>query len=124
MVYSDQQYYISAIHNHPRDMKVLILEDSYSTMAEPDEGRDIWQGFKKLDKADQARAMAVMDWIANRVLARRPDVAIPCAYRTLEEWNGQLQAYGYKVLKTQFIGFPENRDIHTPQSLLVAKTWQ
>ena len=65
--------------------------------------------------------MSVYDWVANRVLAQREKVPIPCAYRTLEEWSNILEKKGFKTVMQKFIGFPNDRDINSPQSLIVAE---
>jgi len=72
-----------------------------------------------LDSSERKIVMSTYDWIANRILARRKSVPIPFGYRTLEDWQKLCKEIGYKTIDKVFIGFPDKRDINTPQSLLI-----
>lgn len=63
--------------------------------------------------------MAIYDWVANRILAKREKVPMPFSYRDLEMWVSLTEKIGFTTITKRFIGFPDNRDINTPQSLLI-----
>jgi SAM-dependent methyltransferase len=120
MPYDEQESYLKKLFSHLKTGgTVVILEDSYSEKLKPEFGEDIWKEFMKLSADERRKVMSFYDWIANRVLAKRYAEPIPCTYRTLEEWSKIGEKIGFKTFKTIFIGFPDNRDINTPQSLIV-----
>lgn len=122
MQYDEQERYISYIHqNLKQGARLIVLEDSYSTTLQPENGVNRYKEFMKWSEGERKNIMSVYDWVANRVLAQREKVPIPCAYRTLEEWSEFLEQKGFKILTQKFIGFPEHRDINTPQSLIVCE---
>jgi len=100
--------------------RLIILEDSYSTILKPENGANIYRSFMKFGPKDRQNIMGIFDWVANKILAQRHKATIPFTYRTLEEWKKVLIKKGFIVVKEKFIGFPANRDINTPQSLIVA----
>lgn len=97
----------------------MVLEDSYSTELPPENDIGVYDFFMKFNEDDRRKIMGVYDWVANKVLAQRDKVDIPLTYRTLEEWEKLFMDIGFKIIKKKFIGFPEKRDINTPQSLLI-----
>lgn len=122
MGYDEQERYLGYIcENLKKDAMVVILEDSYSEVFSPENGIDKYEKFMEWNVEQRKKIMSVYDWVANRVLAQREKEPIPCSYRTLEQWNNVLEKSGFKVIKQKFIGFPSNRDINTPQSLIVAQ---
>ena len=122
MEYDEQERYLGYIHENLKiGAKIVVLEDSYSTDLVPENGADKYKGFMEWNPNQRKNIMSVYDWVANRVLAQREKVPIPCAYRTLEEWSNILEKKGFKTVMQKFIGFPNDRDINSPQSLIVAE---
>jgi SAM-dependent methyltransferase len=118
----EQERYLEYIYDKLKPgATVVVLEDSYSDTLAPERGADKYERFMKWNVEDRQKIMSVYDWVANRVLAQRENVPIPCAYRTLEGWRCLLEKKGFKIITQKFIGFPDSRDINTPQSLLVAR---
>lgn len=122
MKYDEQERYLDYIRNSlPRGAKILILEDSYSTHLIPENGKEIYNQFMKWEPEERKKIMSIYDWVANRILAQRSNVPMPFTYRTLEDWNALLDKHGFKTIVQKFIGFPNNRDVNTPQCLIVAR---
>jgi len=122
MNYNEQARYLSNTYSLMKTgSRMIILEDSYAENLSPRSGKNTYASFMKLSTSERKVVMSTYDWIANRILARRKNVPIPFGYRTLEEWENLCKAIGYKIVKKVFIGFPANRDINTPQSLLIAE---
>ncbi len=120
MNYETQPKYLEEIFEISNvGSRLIILEDSYSEQISPRNGQSIHNSFMKLDSSERKTVMSVYDWIANRMLARRKSTPIPFGYRTLEEWQNLCEGIGYKTIEKVFIGFPNKRDINTPQSLLI-----
>ncbi len=120
MQYPEQERYLKNIVSKMKNGSLLIvLEDSYSQTLTPEHGEERWKAFMALGTKDRKIAMSVYDWIANRVLAQRKYVPIPFAYRTMEEWIELCRNIGLSLKSKKFIGFPEQRDINTPQGLMV-----
>ncbi len=121
MSFAEQESYLRLIHeNIPLGCSLVVLEDGYSAESLPLHGAGLCKIFFALPAEDRQKIMSFYDWIANRVLARRSLVPIPCTYRTLEEWKELFIRLGYEVSKETFIGFPQKRDICTPQIAFVA----
>lgn len=122
MPYIEQKEYVRNLYSFmPYESKMIILEDSYSENLAPIYGMDRYTGFMHLSKKERKQAMSFYDWIANRVLAKRARVPITFSYRTLEEWESFFKEIGFSVIHKKFIGFPNKRDINTPQSLIVVE---
>ena len=122
MDYGEQSRYLKEIFKIINiGSRLIILEDSYAEKLPPRNGKIIYDSFIKLNSSERKIVMSVYDWIANRILARRKSVAIPFGYRTLEEWQNLCEGIGYKTIEKVFIGFPDKRDINTPQSLLIVE---
>lgn len=120
MEFDEQKRYLEYIYKIMKNgSRAIILEDSYSTVLTPENGTDLYNQFISLSVGDRTKAMSVYDWIANRVLAQRNKVPIPFGYRTVEKWESLFAEVGFKKVSEEFIGFPENRDINTPQSIMV-----
>lgn len=116
----EQKKYISLVFSNMKaGSKLVILEDAYSETLPPENGLEKYEQFMKWDKESRKKIMSVYDWIANRVLAQREDVPVTFTYRTMEEWIELFESVGFKCQSRKFIGFPDERDINTPQSLMV-----
>jgi ubiquinone/menaquinone biosynthesis C-methylase UbiE len=120
MRYDEQMRYLRMLFGVMKSgSKIIILEDSYSERLSPEGGEDRWRAFMKWSEDDRRKIMSVYDWVANRVLAQREHVPIPFGYRTMEDWIKVCEEVGFKLVKKKFIGFPGQRDINTPQSLMI-----
>lgn len=121
MEYAEQERYLQTLYSALESRaRFVILEDSYSDTLTPENGEQVYKDFMHWDKDKRRSIMGAYDWVANRILEQRDKVPMPFTYRTVEEWSSLLSKVGFTVAKAKFIGFPENRDINTPQSLLVA----
>lgn len=122
MNYEEQSRYLKEIFKIINNgSRLIILEDSYSEELLPRSGKIIYDSFMELNSSERKIVMSIYDWIANRILARRKSVPIPFGYRTLEEWQNLCEGIGYKTIEKVFIGFPDKRDINTPQSFLIVE---
>lgn len=122
MKYKEQKKYLTAIFKSLKeDSTLVVLEDSYAETLTPENGKDIYKSFMKWDEEDRYKIMGTLDWTANIVLGQKAQMPVPFSYRTLEGWKELIEEVGFEVTKTRFLGFPDNRDIDTPQSILVAK---
>lgn len=122
MDYDEQLRYLTDIHKNIKNgSRIIILEDAYSEKLKPINGKVVYNKFMKLNSSEKKIVMSTYDWIANRILARRKHVPIPFSYRTLEDWQKLCEKIGYKTIDKIFIGFPNKRDINTPQSLLIVE---
>lgn len=122
MEYEQQERYLSQLFAAlRRGATVVVLEDSYAETLPPETGQEQYESFMALSAGDREKVMGALDWIANRVLSMRTTMPVPFAYRTLEGWRELFERIGFTVQKTRFLGFPEKRDINTPQSLLLAE---
>lgn len=118
MNYEEQIRYLALIYkNIPQRTTLTIVEDAFSTTLAPLEGPTRYEAFKKLLHEERKAVMSIYDWIANRILAQRSKIPIPFAYRTLEEWITLCEKAGFTIKEKKFIGFPNQRDINTPQSI-------
>ena len=122
MSYNKQIKYLKILYEKiKKGVEITILEDSFSKKLKPSIGLKKYHDFKQLSAKKQGLVMSFYDWVANRMLAQRSKVPIPFAYRTLEEWENLCKKVGFKIKTKRFIGFPDKRDIDTPQSLLIIK---
>ncbi len=122
MEHDEQERYVGYLYKVLKPgAQLVILEDSYSTELSPENDIGVHDSFMKFNEEDRYKIMGVYDWVANKVLAQRYKVNIPMTYRTLEEWEKLFSNNGFKILRKKFIGFPNNRDINTPQSLLIVR---
>ncbi len=122
MKHDEQDQYITYLHKTLLPgAHLVILEDSYSTNLSPENDTNVYHTFMKFGEDDRRKIMGIYDWIANKVLAQRDRVETPFTYRSLEEWEKLFAESGFSVVKKKFIGFPDKRDINTPQSLLILK---
>jgi ubiquinone/menaquinone biosynthesis C-methylase UbiE len=120
MEFGEQERYLQSIHKILKPgARVVLLEDSYSETLSPENGQRRCDAFMKWSSEDRRNIMTVFDWMANRVLEQRYDVPVPGSYRTLEEWCKVFETSGFRTIAKKFIGFPDKRDINTPQSILV-----
>lgn len=117
-----QKRYLRALYEVLGEGSVMvILEDAYSEIIPPESGLESWEEFKTWDIEDRQKIMGAYDWIANRVFSMRSSMPVPFTYRTVEDWTGLFEDIGFTVTKSRFLGFPENRDVNTVQSILVVK---
>lgn len=122
MEYEEQKRYIESLHKALKPGTIIVvLEDSYAETIPPESGKSRYTDFMKNNKEDRRKIMGVLDWIANRVFSMRTSMPVPFAYRTLEEWGGVFEEAGFKTVKMRFLGFPDDRDINNPQSLIVLR---
>ncbi|MEK7639471.1 MAG: class I SAM-dependent methyltransferase [Patescibacteria group bacterium] len=122
MEYEEQKRYLVALHKVLKPgATVVVLEDSYSETLPPESGKERYEKFMQRNHEDRHKIMGALDWIANRIFSMRTTMPVPFAYRTLENWKKVFGDAGFTVPKTRFLGFPDNRDINTPQSVLVAR---
>ena len=120
MEYEEQERYIRYLFDSlPPNSQVVILEDAYAEFLSPENGVDKSEAFMKWNLEERKQIMSVYDWVANCVLAQRGKVPIPFAYRTLEKWEELFKNIGFSIASHKYIGFPDRRDINTPQSLFV-----
>ncbi|MCR4279118.1 MAG: class I SAM-dependent methyltransferase [Candidatus Zambryskibacteria bacterium] len=122
MEYEQQKRYIGSLYKALKTGAVIVaLEDSYSETLPPEAGQKRYEDFMKWDKENRQKIMGVLDWIANRIFSMRLSMPVPFAYRTLEDWKQVFEEAGFETLKMRFLGFPDDRDINNPQSLLVIR---
>lgn len=120
MKHAEQERYLKSLHRLlGAGTKVIILEDSYSATLTPINGLGLAKSFARLRDKDKTDIMFVYCWVANRILAQRGKVPTPSGFRTLEEWKSLFKRLGFGIERESFIGFPDRRDINTPQSLMV-----
>ncbi len=118
--FQKQAKYLEAMHDAlPSGATLLLLEDSYSMILKPEQGVERHNIFMKLSLSDRLAIMGIYDWFANRVFCMRTQTPVPFAYRTIEEWGEIGTQAGFTHLKSQFIGYPANFDVHTPRALIV-----
>ncbi len=122
MEYEEQERYMGYIYDALKiNSYVVVLEDSYSSISKPENGSELYTQFMNWEESDRKKIMSVYDWVANRVLAQREKVPIPFAYQTMEKWEELFKKTGFSIENKKFIGFPNDRDINTPQSLIILK---
>jgi len=122
MEFEKHDYLFKTLHGLiQKPHRIVILEDAYSQELQPEQGKEIFDDFVRLDNKTRDIVMSVYDWTANRILARRNTVKMPFSYVTLERLGKVVEGAGYTITKKRFIGFPERRDINTPQSVLVVE---
>ena len=122
MEYDQQKRYLRALYEVlDEDSTMVILEDAYSEVILPESGFESWEEFKKWNLEDRQKIMGAYDWIANRIFSMRSSMPVPFAYRSVEDWVSLLEDVGFTVIKSRFLGFPENRDVNTVQSVMVVK---
>lgn len=121
MEYDEQERYLRSLYAALKEgAAVVVLEDSYAQTLSPESGEVRYEAFMELSPDERLKVMGALDWIANRIFSMRTTMPVPFAYRTLEDWKRLFEEVGFTVTKTRFLGFPENRDVNTPQSVLVA----
>jgi len=120
MNYDEQARYAKMIADSLQPgAQIVFLEDSYSETLRPKYGQALHDVFMFWPIEKRQQIMAVQDWLANRILAQRDAVPMPFGYRTLEGWKELFLSVGFSVMHESYIGFPHDRDINNPQSLLV-----
>lgn len=120
MSFKQQEKYFAALGKHlASGARLVILEDGYAERMEPENGAQWHRKLMALSKTERRRAMKLLDYTANIILSAEPEMPIPATFRTVEEWTALAQKHNFKLVHAQYIGFAKNRDIHTPQSVLV-----
>ncbi len=119
MDFKEQERYLGEIHSILDKVTIVVLEDSFSVKMRPQEDIGVYDSFNKLNLDEKNNVMSILDWTANRVLERRDKIPLPFTYRTLEDWQKLFEEIGFKLIKKRYIGFPKNRDVNTPQSIIV-----
>jgi SAM-dependent methyltransferase len=119
MEYEQQVRYMKRLYDLVKvGSRVVILEDSYSTIAKPKYGADIHNRFMQFSDQERNAIIGINDWCANRVLRLRENVLCPFAYRSMEDWKKLFSEIGYKMVYEKYIGFPD-RDVLNPQCVLI-----
>lgn len=120
MRYDEQEKYLKLLFDTLTfGSQFVILEDAYSNNLEPIYRRNFNKEFMKWSEVERQKIIAANDWIANVVIAQRHNIPIPFAYRTVEEWQNLFEKIGFKTVLKRYLGFPKERDVNNPQSLLV-----
>lgn len=110
--------------------QLIILEDSYFStkppMNDPYALFPVWNalvaGAKAYLSTSAYHSQALLDFVAVQLLANFREVDMPCNYKTGEDWIAFFEALKFKILRAEFIGFPNHRDIDVPQSFFVLGT--
>jgi ubiquinone/menaquinone biosynthesis C-methylase UbiE len=120
MAFDQQERYMKYVFDViSSGSQIVILEDSYAETLQPIYGGRLNKSFMVWSKEDRYKIMGINDWVANRILAQRKKIPMPFGYRTVEEWEQLFTKIGYTVKIKKYFGFPANRDVNNPQSLLV-----
>lgn len=99
---------------------IIFFEHTFSEIKEPLLNKGISQRFKRLSKNQKLACIALIDWIGNILILRRK-ISMPYSHKTLEEWEELFAGLGFKIMTSQYIGFPEKFFHQGPYSLLVLK---
>lgn len=120
MDYNEQVRYAKMIADSlTLGAQLVMLEDSYSETIKPKYGQGLHNAFMSWSVEKRQEIMAIQDWLANRILAQRGSVPMSFGYWTLEGWAELFSDAGFSVAHATYLGFPKDRDINNPQSLLV-----
>ncbi|MCJ9430745.1 class I SAM-dependent methyltransferase [Kordiimonas marina] len=121
MEYEQQVRYLESLYKVLKGGSVIVLlEDAYADTIPPEMRQERHDALMQWSKEDRLKIMGAYDWIANRIFSMRTTMPVPFAYRTVEEWNEVLKKAGFAPIKDRYIGFPDNQDVHTPRSVIVA----
>jgi SAM-dependent methyltransferase len=113
-----QHKYIKNIFDMMRSgARLVILEDTYSTVLVPEFGQDEQKEFMALSEQERKDVLTIHDWVSNIFLGRRA-MPIPSTYRTLEGWESFFSEIGFSIVSNRFIGWP-GIEIISSQGLLV-----
>lgn len=104
-----------------KDGALVFFEYAFSEAKKPLLKNKNHFKFMKLSKEQKLKVLAFMDWISNILILDRV-MPMPYAYRLLEEWEEFFQKKGFKIIKSQYIGFPQEFFHRGPYILLVLKT--
>jgi SAM-dependent methyltransferase len=120
MSFAEQERYAKMLYDSLKPgAQLTILEDGYSETLEPKYGQHLHKMFMSWPVEKRHQIMAIQDWLANKILAQRENIPMPFGYRTLEEWEKLFTTTGFSIVYKSYLGFPKDRDINNPQSLLV-----
>lgn len=120
LTYDEQETYLQSIYEAlPDGARMVLIEDSYSSIIQPEQGMSRHQELMAFSPEDRFKIMGLYDWFANRVFCMRLNTPVPFAYRTIEDWELVAQKAGFSHVKSRFIGYPDQFDVNTPRALLV-----
>lgn len=116
----------SALSRLPPKGRIVILEDSFGNNKAKNDPFHLVDRWRELSVSSLAYGttpafdvQVILDFVAVQLLAQFDEVAMPCNYRRMDEWEAVFQTIGAKVELSTFIGFPADRDIDVPQALFV-----
>ncbi len=122
MEYGQQCRYLQSLHSVLRKgARVVVLEDAYSEVVPPEFGHELAEDFMVWSREDRHKIMGALDWTANIIFGQKTAMPVPFAYRTLEEWELLFNKIGFKIIRKRYLGFPDNRDVDTAQSVFIAE---
>ncbi|MFH8120416.1 MAG: methyltransferase [Candidatus Aenigmatarchaeota archaeon] len=100
--------------------KIIIFEYTFSQIIKPMINNLIYKKFKELTLYQKLTYLMVMDWISNVLILKRK-IPMPYAFRTFEEWKKIFKDVGYSIVKSKYIGFPEEFFHQGPYCLFILK---
>jgi SAM-dependent methyltransferase len=98
--------------------RLIIKEDVLGVSAEtpgivPDAWRqDLFRQYVGLSSPTQFQTMVLIDYYSNALAQGIPEMNMPFAFRSVQEWQTILTANGFSVAETRVTGFEEAR-MHT-----------
>lgn len=84
----------------------LLVEDSFPEDA-PLANSELEHAFLSLTKNQRMQCLYFLDWWGNRLMKNRPEIPLPCTFKTIDEWHAYLQGFGFEDMQAEFYGFPE-----------------
>lgn len=109
-----------------RGALVVVIEDAFMRREPWEDPFDLWRSFRRLVGPTKAEfpasagfAHGLLDFVAVRLLADYGAVALKWNYKSGEMWCERFGSFGFRVVESEFIGFPRGRDIGVPEALLV-----
>ncbi len=85
--------------------RVILVEDSFPSIP-PMSRNDIETAFFSLSPSQRRDVLCFLDWWGNRLMKNRAEIPLPCTFKTTEEWVALFKDFGFKVMKSDFEGFP------------------
>jgi len=107
--------------------RLIIVEDSFFSTAEakhdPFHIVPLWISLCSTSKiyttTSAYHIQTVLDFVAVQFLANFNEVDMSCNYKTSEDWIEMFKKLNFNICTSEYIGFPNNRDIDVPQSFFV-----
>lgn len=100
----------------------LLVEDSFPEALPPQATPDLEQAFLTLTIDQRMQILYFLDWWGNRLMKNRPDIPLPCTFKTINGWQHYLQRFGFQTTHADFYGFPPlPTHMMSPKAILVAK---